>query len=131
MSQNLTSPRAVRDYLNSVIRKYESWEELVAAAEISSGFISETSISLSRFKQLKTTGVGREIIKKFLGGNWTNYMVENALSNLAREDELEAIEKIESPSHAREFRKAIAEVEAELKIEFPPNGGNSNGLLWG
>jgi len=46
-------------------------------------------------------------------------MVQNALENLAREDELEAIEKIEQPSHAREFRKALEEVEKERKEKQP------------
>ncbi len=105
------SVRAVRDYLNGELEKhdYKDSHETIRVL-----FESEHA-----YMQTKRKKVGQATILRFLGKNWTNYMVQNALENLAREDELEAIEQIEQPSHAKEFRKALREVEEELKEKQP------------
>jgi hypothetical protein len=64
---------AAKKFLEEELARCESLDH---PGELSSVILS----SNSQFQQCKRDGVGRDTIKKFLGGNWTEHMVQEALS---------------------------------------------------
>lgn len=66
----------------------------------------------SEFQSLKSKDVGQTTLLKFLGGNWKQYMIQEALSDLREGEEwLEATEVFDTRSDATEFRKALKDEE--------------------
>lgn len=58
--------KATRNYLNAELAKYESWEDA------SEGLINLLDLAnQSTFQNIKTKGVGKNTIQKFLGENWS------------------------------------------------------------
>ena len=84
--------------------KAETWE--TSDKNIRCLFDSKTA-----FTETKTRGAGREAILKFLGGNWKQWMIQNALAIFKDEEEgtvdREAVEQMPSMRSAEEFRKAV------------------------
>jgi hypothetical protein len=93
---------AAKLFLEKEIAKYDNWE-----AFRSGGFSRPIFDSEPQFRSVKGKGkVGREIIMRFLGDNWTEETVKRALAIL--NDEMvhrEASECFDHPYHANVFRE--------------------------
>jgi len=105
-----TSPRVVnatilaaKEFLDGLIKKYNNLKHLQAQHDI---FIT-LIVTEHSFTQCQK-GVGRAVIKQFLGKNWSDPVIEEALAVL-HDDEVdrEAYEKFEKQSQAKSFRQAV------------------------
>ena len=112
---------AARDFLNKELAKYATWEECLNES-IKALF---TGIK-GDFKHCKTKGVGQTIILKFLGSNWKQWMVQEALETIQcyvidkktktkTHIERNAVEKFPTMSQAREFKKAVVDYKIPKK----------------
>ena len=75
LSRSGSSVHIVRDFLDSELAKYESWEE----AKKSNLMSSLDSTNEQSFQALKTKGVGQTTILKFLGGGWKQWRIQSAI----------------------------------------------------
>jgi hypothetical protein len=111
----------VRKYLNDELSKYDTYEEYERA------FISKrTSIDLSipksktrnaTWNRIKDKGIGAETIRDFLGNDWSQSMISEALATLRDAEpsddgeepkiDIKAIEKFPNTSQATAFRQAV------------------------
>lgn len=98
------SIRATKAFLDAELQKYDDWNH--ANKSISMIFKSN-----SQFQNCKQHGVGQGIILKFLGPNWKQWMIQEALSVLTAEQEgwlnREAVETIANVTKAREFHRCV------------------------
>ena len=103
---------AAKEFLDKELAKYKTWES-------TDEFISSLFSDEKGFKRAKA-GAGRETILKFLGGNWKDWMIQEAMQAIQgyvtdrktktkTPIERKAIEKFPTMSHAREFKKAVAD----------------------
>ena len=67
---------AVKNYRDGELAKYEDWNN--ADKNIRVMFASNR-----QFQQNKKQGVGRSTILKFLGGNWKQHVIQDALNSLS------------------------------------------------
>lgn len=72
---------AARDFLNAELAKHKTWEHANKSIRV-------IFSSNSQFQQCKRDGVGQGTILKFLGGNWKQWMVQEALA-VMDDDELD------------------------------------------
>ena len=66
-----------KEFLDGELAKYESYLNVNKFINVKDLFSSDR-----QFKQCKQQGVGQTTILKFLGGNWTDYMIREALVQL-------------------------------------------------
>lgn len=96
--------RAAKAFLDAELQKYEDWRH--AGKSTSVMFASN-----SQFQQCKRDGVGRVIILKFLGPNWKEWVVKEALETLEAEKRGEidrvAVESLGTVDRASQFRHAV------------------------
>lgn len=103
--------KVTRDFLNAELAKYESWERVNSS--IKSLFTSPES-----FTKTKDTGVGQTTILKFLGKNWRQHQIQFALNTLDdQEIELKAVTTFQQVDVAKEFQKAVRNINKEAKAE--------------
>lgn len=106
----LTSPKvinetvlAVKTYLDGELAKAESFDALNKSIK---GFTDK-----EHFHQLKKDGVGQTTILKFLGDNWKQWVIQEALDTIRQSEEgkidKQAVEMIPSLHAASEFKKEI------------------------
>ena len=95
--------KATRDFLNTELAKYDSWENIKSANKsISSLFDSQASFGAGK------KGVGQTTILKFLGKNWKQHTIQSALNTLDAEDlEIKAVETFDNVSQSDDFKKAV------------------------
>jgi ParB/RepB/Spo0J family partition protein len=75
----LETVRAVREFLNAELAKYDSLEELPDS--LMNLLDSErTQDKKTQFGNLKSKGVGQATLLKFLGDGWKQYQIQDALS---------------------------------------------------
>jgi hypothetical protein len=69
---------AAKEFLDGELAKYETW------ADIRSDISIRTNLGIQNgqaFAKLKGSGVGRDTIKDFLGGNWKGWVIQEAPRN--------------------------------------------------
>jgi hypothetical protein len=99
---------AARDYLDGELKRYKTWDAMRRANKIISSLIDGEK----GFRSAKGQGVGQTTILKFLGGNWRQWMVQDALAAVADESiDRAALEQFDAPAHAEAFRRAVKEHE--------------------
>lgn len=114
--------QAARDFLTAELGKYESWEECEPSH---GGAITSLVFCMHRkakdkknnperwfFNQMKSDGIGRSAICTFLGDNWTENMVKNAISIISDEAlDRAAAEKFPTMGQAIVFRDTVKKYE--------------------
>lgn len=91
---------AAKDYLDGELARCESWGDLNKTIKI----LFDTEHS---FTQTKNHGVGQTTILKFLGGNWKQWMIQEALEILKPDSKVDrkAFEKFPTLTQARVFKE--------------------------
>jgi len=76
---------AARDFIDGELAKYEAWEDAIKKSNIFIGLFTgqkdrdgKEKNPKALFGQAKGKGAGRETILAFLGGNWKDWMVQEA-----------------------------------------------------
>jgi hypothetical protein len=96
---------AVKKFLDEELAKCETWEGFSSDKNIRTILVIDSEPA---FRKLKGAGIGRDTILKFLGGNWKQWMVQEALDTLKDETiDREAVESMPTLSHAQTFKKEI------------------------
>ena len=99
---------AAKEFIDGELAKYETWEDLNKTIKI----LFDTEHS---FIQTKTHGAGQTTILAFLGGNWKQWMIQEALATISadKEDKIsrEAVEVFDNQTKAQTFRRAVEEFE--------------------
>lgn len=90
---------AAMDYLNGELEK-------CASLDMTDKFISHLFENAKSFSNAKRDGVGRDSILKFLGGNWKQWMIQEALEILKPDSKVDrkAFEKFPTLTQARVFK---------------------------
>lgn len=92
-----------KEFLNRELAKYETWEAL--------GKFNRRLIDKFNFNKIKQQGVGHDTILKFLGGNWKEWIVKQALDTFALHKrgvvDRRTIETIPKMTQARVFKKSV------------------------
>jgi hypothetical protein len=105
---------AARDFIDDELSKCKTWDDFRANKSISP--IIETE---PEYRSIKGQGAGQKTILSFLGGNWKQWMVQEALATIsAIEDkrlDKKAVESLKSMHAARAFRIAVDEHEIPIK----------------
>jgi hypothetical protein len=112
--------RAVRNYLDSELAKYKTWEELLSDNKSISGLFNETSKRKS-FKQFQDEGIGQTTIVKFLGKGWKQWVVQEALNTLKEKDiDNTIVESLDSMEKIKNFKRSAKKhklpIEEQKKI---------------
>lgn len=95
---------AAKEFLDEIIGESNSLSQMTDDA-VSHLFGNEKA-----FTNAKRDGVGRETILKFLGANWKQWMIQEALTTINdKAVGRAAIDELPSMGHAREFRQAVKE----------------------
>jgi len=112
----LETVKAARDFLNAELAKYESWEEAPR------GLINSLDLNnRSAFENIKTKGVGQTTILKFLGKQWKQWEIQDALNVLEAKDiDRKAIEVFQVPKMADAFKLGIRKINKERKLNNEP-----------
>lgn len=109
------SVRQARDYLNTELSQYDSWEEYKQANK-SINLISDPS----NFEQLKQRGVGQTTILKFLGKPWKQWIIQESLATIESDeidDEVMTVFKDDNDFvDLNEFRRALDKVNKDKTL---------------
>jgi len=68
-----------KEYLDGELAKYETWE-------LFNKSIKQLFESEAQWRNTKSKGVGQTTILKFLGGNWKQWIIQDALNTLKDKD---------------------------------------------
>ena len=100
---------AVKTFLDGELANYKNIKEFKKSDLIN---LLGLKGKENQFQSIRKRGVGQTVILKFLGKNWKQWMVQQALETL-KDDSLdrEAVESFPTMSHARAFRKAVRHYE--------------------
>lgn len=100
---------AAKEFIDSELAKYETWEE--ASDKNIRSWISDKQA----WYKLKASGAGRDTICAFLGSNWKQWMIQEALETLKSDREKivdrRAAETMQSVESAKHFKAAVKEYE--------------------
>jgi len=95
-----------KEYLDGELAKYETWDEFRSNKSIRPIFESEPE-----FRSVKGKGVGQTTILKFLGGNWKQHIIQDALNTLKSDKEgtvsKKAIDLLPSAEHSKIFKTEV------------------------
>lgn len=117
MSQSILieTVRVVRDFLNTELAKYESWDK--CPNETIKALFTGTK---GDFYHCRSNGVGQTTILKFLGGGWKQWKIQSALDTLNAEDiNMDAITTFQTTGMAEGFKKAIRSINKEVMEPIP------------
>lgn len=107
----------VKNYLDSELAKYETWEELQKRPDLINLLEQKTEKSYNKVK----AGVGQTTILKFLGKSLEQYKIQAALDNIKSKDiDREATEIFEKVNVANEFKTAIRSINKDNKKRGKP-----------
>lgn len=99
---------AAKEFIDSELAKYETWEAYRLNKNINP-IVSDAG----NFTQVKKNGAGQTTILAFLGGNWKQWMIQEALETLKSDREKvvnrEATEVLKSVESAKHFKAAVKE----------------------
>lgn len=102
-----------KEYLDGELAKCETWEELRANKSISSLIDGEKG-----FRSSKGQGVGQTTILKFLGGNWKQWIIQDALNTIKEVAQAtinkEAVNELPSAKHSKTFKKEVKKYNIPL-----------------
>jgi hypothetical protein len=94
-----------KEYLENQLAKYDRWED-IDPGEFTRIFENQHS-----FTQSKTHGIGRDIIKKFLGDNWKDHDIKHALTAIKgykdQAIDKEAVQTFNEKRHATVFMEQL------------------------
>lgn len=92
---------AAKEYLDGELARCESWERV-------NTFIKSLFESPESFTKTKQTGVGQTTILKFLGKNWKQWMIQEALDIIKPDSKIDrkAYEKFPTFKQAQSFKTA-------------------------
>lgn len=103
----LETVKVVRDFLNSELSKYESWEECRINKSINTLFENA-----GNFGRVKKDGVGQTTILKFLGNGWKQWMIQDSLRVLGQIADKtineKAVRELPSVRHMKEFSASVS-----------------------
>ena len=104
---------ATKEFLEKELAKYESWETLPDNLKK----LLENENKTTQFGNLKTKGVTTPVLFKFLGGNWSEWVIQEALENIRENPVInrEAVESFPTMGQSKAFKDAI---------KFEKNNGN-------
>ena len=99
---------ATKRFLDAELAKFESWK-------LSNSFIKQLFQTEAVWRNTKSKGVGQTTILKFLGDNWKQWMVQNALATLKADAlpvekggvDRKAIETLPNMEQANRFRNEV------------------------
>lgn len=95
-----------KEYLDGELAKYETWDKC-----LNKNIKALFSGTKGDFQHAKTKGVGQTTILKFLGGNWKQWVIQDALSTITsveeKEIDREAINELPSAVHSRKFKAEV------------------------
>ena len=95
---------AAKEFLDVELKKCDSWDRV-------DKFIKTMFKSNSEYQNCRKNGVGRTTILKFLGANWKQWMVQEALRVLDEEKEgkidRKAVESMNTVDQASQLRKSF------------------------
>lgn len=95
---------AVKTFLDAELAKYKMWEDACANKSIITNLVDNAKA----FIKLRKQKSGQTTILKFLGSNWKQWMVQEALNTLRDKTiDKEAVESIPTLGQARTFKKAV------------------------
>ena len=101
------SVRVAKEFLDAELAKVENWKK-AKENKLLYPLVLKDITGEANFQSLKSRGVGRETILKFLGGNWKGHMISEALTQLRESKSMqEAVEVFDTQTDAKEFRKVI------------------------
>ncbi len=99
----------VREFLDAELQKYENWSNVGENAHVS--FASNR-----QFQQCKRDGIGRRSILKFLGTNWSGWLIRETLLMLDdKKIDKEAVESFHTMKQAGAFRTAVRKYKVKKK----------------
>ena len=99
---------AAKDFIEKEI-KNKSYEQIRANKSISSLFDDEKG-----FRSAKGQGIGQPVLLRFLGDNWKQWMIQEALSTIQDSEDREVIDKT---TKKKVIKKAT--IDREAVEEFP------------
>ena len=67
--------RAAKEYIDGELKKCKTWDDACADKSISTKFVTNSM----GFVKLKKQGAGRDVLSKFLGGHWKQWVIQDAL----------------------------------------------------
>ena len=98
---------AAREFLNAELKKYKTWEDACANESIITTIVDNAKA----FVKLRDQRPGQTTILKFLGANWKQWMVQEALKVLDEEKEgkidRKAVESMNTVDQASQLRKSF------------------------
>lgn len=106
--------RVAKEYLDGELAKYDSWGELKSAG---SHLINLLNVKRPQeFAPLRKKGVGQTTLLKFLGKNWKQWQIQQALDNITSDDiDREAIEQTKTGSEAEDYKRALRNAKVPLE----------------
>ena len=107
--------QTAKEYLDTLLAKYKTWKEARSDKNIRGAFSNENQWSTP-----KGRGVGAETVLSFLGGNWKEWMVKEALVFIKDFDvylDKEAVEAIPTMMQARKFRQSVKVYDTPKKTQ--------------
>ncbi len=108
---------AAKKFIDSELAKYETREAIPA-----NSFISQIASDAYSFANLKKQGAGQTTILAFLGGNWKQWMIQEALETLKLDKEKridrKAVEVIKSVEAAKHFKSAVKELDIPIDEQY-------------
>jgi hypothetical protein len=101
---------AAKEFIDAELAKYETWEEARSDKNIRALFNSQEDWATP-----KGRGAGRDTILAFLGGNWKQWMIQEALETIKSDKEgkvdRRAAETLQSIKSAQSFKAAVKEYD--------------------
>lgn len=101
---------AAKRFLDGELAKCETWKD-ISVKNMTDIFISHNVDAKKAFSNAKRDGIGRDVIVRFLGGNWKNWMVQEALATLKLDKEnvvdRKAVELLPTVKAGQKFKEAI------------------------
>jgi ParB-like chromosome segregation protein Spo0J len=111
--------KAAKDFIEAELAKFDTWEEFQGG---SNKFIRPLVPEKGTFQLIKKNGAGQTTILKFLGNNWKQWQVQEALK-IVRADEVAQRQKAEAEAmrdRAAEDRKRLEEELEKPETELKP-----------
>lgn len=101
-----------KKFIDAEMAKVETWEMACADKNIITTLVGDAK----GFVKLRDQGAGREVILKFLGGNWKQWMIQESLATIKDPTvDREAIELFDSQEAAKEFRQVVKKSKIPVK----------------
>ena len=95
--------KAAKEFLDEELKKHKNWESMKSTGNFASSLFEDEH----GFRRSKG-GVGRDVLMKFLGGNWRSWVVRYATEILRDKTvSMEAVGIIPTMRQAKSFKEAV------------------------